>query len=283
MSNEPAPADAAAAPHGRAGRNLVAAIGAGVVLGGISIISLFTVKWLFGVVALIAISLGITELRSALAGRGAKVEVVPLVLGAAATCAAAYLGGVAWLCGTFAALVLALMFLRLRHGTDGYVRDTAASIYVAAYLPFMVGFVMLMLREDDGPQRVVAFVLLTVCSDIGGYAAGVLAGRHPIAPGISPKKSWEGLVGSLVLQAVAGALIFVYLFQAPAWQGVVTGLAMTVVATLGDFAESAVKRDLGVKDMGTILPGHGGMMDRLDSLVPNAFTAWLLLTIFLGA
>lgn len=123
---------------------------------------------------------------------------------------------------------------------------------------------------------------MTICSDIGGYIAGVLFGKHPIAPSISPKKSWEGLIGSIVLQCIAGAAIFTWMFHAPAWQGVVTGLVMTAVATLGDFTESAIKRDLGVKDMGTIVPGHGGMMDRLDSLIPNAFTSWALFTLFLG-
>ncbi len=132
-------------------------------------------------------------------------------------------------------------------------------------------------------MRVVVFILLTICNDIGGYATGVLFGKHPIAPQISPKKSWEGFAGSVLLQGVVGVLTFVYLLDAPWWQGLVTGLVMTVTATAGDFAESAIKRDLGVKDMGTFLPGHGGMMDRFDSLIPNAFTSWALFTIFLGS
>ena len=127
------------------------------------------------------------------------------------------------------------------------------------------------------------FILLTISNDIGGYASGVLFGKHPIAPQISPKKSWEGFAGSIVLQSVVGAVTFALLLDAPWWQGVVTGILMTVTATAGDFAESAIKRDLGVKDMGTFLPGHGGMMDRFDSLVPNAFTSWALFTLFLGS
>jgi phosphatidate cytidylyltransferase len=139
------------------------------------------------------------------------------------------------------------------------------------------------LAADDGAWRMVVFILLTVSNDIGGYAAGVLFGKHPIAPQISPKKSWEGFAGSVLLQSVVGALCWVFIFDAPWWQGVVTGLVMTVTATAGDFAESAIKRDLGVKDMGTFLPGHGGMMDRFDSLIPNAFTSWALFTLFLGS
>ena len=223
------------------------------------------------------------EFKAALANRGITLDVITLDIGVVAVTTAAYLGGAVWMVGAVGVLILVLMFLRLRGGSEGYVRDVAASVFVAAYLPLMIGFAMLMLRADNGPQRIAAFIILTVSSDIGGYVAGVLFGRHPIAPSISPKKSWEGLVGSLVLQSVAGALLFVYLFHAPAWQGIVTGIVMTAIATLGDFAESAIKRDLGVKDMGTIVPGHGGMMDRLDSLLPNAFTSWLLFTIFLGA
>ncbi len=274
---------AAETAHGRAGRDLVAAVAAGLVLGIICLVSLFTVKWLFAVVAGVALVIAVQEFRVAMKQRGITIDAMTLFAGVVALSVAAYFGGLAWLAMGFGVLVLALVFRRLRGGTEGYVRDVTASVFVAAYLPFMVGFVMLMLRADNGAERVLTFILLTVCSDIGGYAAGVLFGKHPIAASISPKKSWEGLVGSLVLQSVAGALLFVFLFDAPWWQGVVTGIVLTAVATLGDFAESAVKRDLGVKDMGTIVPGHGGMMDRLDSLVPNAFVAWLLLTLFLGA
>jgi phosphatidate cytidylyltransferase len=147
----------------------------------------------------------------------------------------------------------------------------------------MAGFVMLTLAADDGPKRVLVFILLTVANDIGGYAAGVFFGKHPIAAQISPKKSWEGFAGSLVLQAAVGAAAFVLLLDAPWWQGVLAGVVLTVTATAGDFSESAIKRDLGIKDMGRLLPGHGGMMDRLDSLIPNAFASWVIFTIFLGS
>jgi phosphatidate cytidylyltransferase len=178
--------------------------------------------------------------------------------------------------------IIAVLIWRIRRGTDGYVRDVTASIFLIAYLPFMAGFLMATLAADNGPQRVVVFVLLTISNDIGGYAAGVLIGRHPIAPMISPKKSWEGFAGSVLMQAGVGAASFVWLLDAPWWQGVIAGVVLAVTATAGDFAESAMKRDLGIKDMGSFLPGHGGMMDRLDSLVPNAFTSWVLFTAFLG-
>ncbi|MEZ5116275.1 MAG: phosphatidate cytidylyltransferase [Candidatus Nanopelagicales bacterium] len=275
-------AGTAAPATSRAGRNLPAAIASGVALGAVVLVSLFTVKWLFAVVAAAAIVIGIAELTGAFAGRGIRLARTPLYASAVIGSAAAYLWGVEAQLAVFGATVVAILIWRIRRGTQDYVRDASASVFVAAYLPFMVGFVMLMLAADNGPQRIVGFILLTICNDIGGYATGVLFGKHPIAPQVSPKKSWEGFAGSLVTQCIAGVLVFVYLFDAPWWQGVVTAVVMTVVATAGDFAESAIKRDLGVKDMGTFLPGHGGLMDRLDSLVPNAFAAWALFTLFLG-
>ena len=185
-----------------------------------------------------------------------------------------------WLWGGDVSAIHQTLVDGIRRGTDGYVKDVTATVFAAAYLPFMMGFTMLMLAAPLGPQLIIVFVCLTISNDIGGYAAGVLFGKHPIAPQVSPKKSWEGLAGSAILQSAIGAWLFVWLLDAHWWQGVVAGLVMTVTATAGDFAESAIKRDLGVKDMGTILPGHGGVMDRLDSLVPNAFVAWLLFSIF---
>ncbi|MBI1377781.1 MAG: phosphatidate cytidylyltransferase [Frankiales bacterium] len=272
------------APASRAGRNLVSAVAVGVFLGiGLVLLPLLYAPWVFSVVVAVALVIAAHELRGALAQRGVHVAWPPLYLGVAACAQVAYWWGVVPLLAVFAATVLLCMGWRLAGGPEGYVADTAASVLVAAYTGLMGGFVSLMLTATDGPQRVITFVVLTICSDIGGYAAGVLAGRHPIAPRLSPKKSWEGFAGSLLLQAVAGVGLFVWVFDAPWWQGLVTGLVLTVTATAGDFAESAIKRDLGVKDMSNLLPGHGGLMDRLDSLLPNAFTAWLLLAVFLGS
>jgi phosphatidate cytidylyltransferase len=267
----------------RAGRNLPAAIASGVVLGAIILVSLFTWKWLFGVVVGVALAIGVWELTAAFANRDIRLARTPLYVALAVMLVAAYLWGVDAELAVFGATIISIFIWRIRRGTDGYVRDVTASVFVAAYLPFMAGFVMLMLAADDGAQRIVAFILLTIGNDIGGYATGVLFGKHPIAPQVSPKKSWEGFAGSMVVQCVTGVIVFVYMFDAPWWQGLITGAVMTVTATAGDFAESAIKRDLGVKDMGNVLPGHGGIMDRLDSLIPNAFVAWALFTLFLGS
>jgi phosphatidate cytidylyltransferase len=194
----------------------------------------------------------------------------------------AYLYGVTAHLAVFGAFVVVALMWRIRRGTDGFVKDATASLFVGFYTLFMVGFVMLMLREDDGVTRIVAFIAVTVCNDVGGYFAGVLFGKHPIAPQVSPKKSWEGFAGSVALSVIVAIGVFRIGFDAPWWQGVVFGVVMTITATAGDFVESAVKRDLDVKDMSNLVPGHGGLMDRLDSLIPNAFVSWALLIWLVG-
>ncbi|WP_312008215.1 phosphatidate cytidylyltransferase [Nocardioides alcanivorans] len=132
-------------------------------------------------------------------------------------------------------------------------------------------------RWDDGVKGIITFILVTVASDTGGYVAGVLFGKHPMAPVISPKKSWEGFAGSLIACVAAGWALVVYMLDGDWWVGVVLGLIAVVMATLGDLVESVMKRDLGIKDMSQIIPGHGGLMDRLDSLLATIAPIWLLL------
>ncbi len=266
----------------RAGRNLPAAIASALVLAAIVLVSLFTLKWLFAIVVIAALAIAMREMVVAFATRDIKIARVPAYSAVVVLPAVAYLAGPIWQLVATGGLLLLAMLWRVRRGVDGYVRDITASFFVIAYLPFMAGFLMLTLATDDGPWRVLVFILLTVSNDIGGYFAGIFYGKHPIAASISPKKSWEGFAGSLILQMVVGALSFMFILDAPWWQGVIAGVVLTITATGGDFTESAIKRDLGVKDMGSFLPGHGGMMDRLDSLIPNAFASWALFTIFLG-
>lgn len=267
----------------RAGRNLPAAIASSLVLGALVLVSLFTLKWLFVLVVIAALLIASRELVSAFQGVGIRIARTPVYASAAILPAVAYVWGPIPQLVVAGAAILLSMLWRIRRGVDGYVKDLAATVFTIVYLPFMAGFLMLTLAADDGPMRVVVFILLTMGNDVGGYAVGVFMGRHPIAADISPKKSWEGLAGSFIVQAIVGALTFTYLLDASWWQGVIAGLVLTVTATAGDFSESAIKRDLGVKDMGSLLPGHGGMMDRLDSLIPNAFASWALFTLFLGS
>ena len=270
-------------PKIKAGRNLPAAVASGLVLAILVIVSLVTIKWLFGVLAVAALLVAVHEFVSVLRSKGIHVARTPVYIATAAIPSAAYLWGLEAQLAATGIAILAVMMWRLRRGAQGFVADISVSVMLVAYLPFMAAFLMLTLSADNGPWRVFVFILLTVSNDIGGYAVGVLFGKHPIAPQISPKKSWEGLFGSVVLQSIVGIVAFIYIFDAPWWQGLIAGVVLTVSATGGDFIESAVKRDLGVKDMGTIVPGHGGIMDRLDSLIPNAFVTWVLFSIFLGS
>ena len=273
----------AAARKPQAGRNLPAAIGTGVGLLALCLITLFTYRWTFGLLVSIAMVIAVLEFSNAFKQAGIHLERVTVALAAAVMPLAAFWFGVTGQLIVMGITVLAVIFVRLLRGSHGYVKDVTASLFVVAYVPFMASFLLLTLSADNGPLRILVFVALTVGNDVGGYAAGVFFGKHPIAPSISPKKSWEGFVGSLVLQILLGIAGFVWLLDASWWQGVIAGVVLTITATAGDFAESAVKRDLGLKDMGRLLPGHGGVMDRLDSLIPNAFTSWALFTLFLGS
>ncbi|MBC7375327.1 MAG: phosphatidate cytidylyltransferase [Frankiales bacterium] len=268
---------------GRAGRNLPAAIGVGLALGAAITVPLFSpYRWGFVGVLAAAAALGIYEIVKALRTLGAQPPMVPLQVGGVAMVVLAYRQGPGALFLALVLTVLACLAWRLADPAEGFLRDVAASTFTAAYVPFLAGFASLLAIPADGPRRVTTFVAVVVCSDVGGYAAGVLFGKHPMAPSISPKKSWEGFAGSLVACAAAGAVLFATLFDtSPLW-GALYGVAITGTATLGDLGESMVKRDIGIKDMGTLLPGHGGIMDRLDSLLPTAPVAWMLLAAFVA-
>jgi phosphatidate cytidylyltransferase len=168
-------------------------------------------------------------------------------------------------------------------GVAGYVRDVAASSLIIAYVPLLGSFAALMLAEEQGTLRVVTFLLIVVMSDTGGYVAGVLFGKHPMAPKISPKKSWEGVAGSLVFATVAGLCMAIFVLKVPFWVGIVLSVGLVAVGSCGDLIESMIKRDLGIKDMSSFLPGHGGVMDRLDSLLVAAPVAWLIMYLLVPA
>lgn len=269
-------------PTPKAGRNLPMAIGVGVLLVLVILGSLIWEKSLFVPLAAAALMIAVLEMRGAFANRQVTLTYIPLVLGVPIIALLTFWYGEPALLASFAALFLVILLWRMPKGPDGFVKDATASVFVACYLPLMLGFAMLMLREDNGVALIVTFICLTIASDIGGYTTGVLFGSHPMAAHISPKKSWEGFAGSLFLQIVVGIGLFVWLLDGSWWAGLITGAVMAATATLGDFVESSIKRDLGIKDMGSIVPAHGGIMDRLDSLLPNAFVAWALFAAFLS-
>ncbi len=269
--------DPPAAKPSRAGRDLPAAIGVGVGLVAMILASLFLLKPTFIVIVAVAIGLGMIEITRAFKTAGILVPIVPVLTGAAVMMAVAYPEGVEASAVAMALTVIGTLIWRLADGAEGFVRDTSAALFILSYLPLMAIFAILMLAEADGAWRIVAFILVTVASDVGGYAAGVFFGKHPMAPTISPKKSWEGFAGSMVVGMIAGTAVVMYPLDGRWWVGLILGAAAVVMATMGDLSESLIKRDLGIKDMGNLLPGHGGIMDRLDSLVAVAPIAWLIM------
>jgi phosphatidate cytidylyltransferase len=315
---EPPQAPEPKRPAGRTGRNLPVAIGVGAGLGGLVVLTLLTVKATFLLYVGIALVLALTELASALAKRDINIPVIPVAAGGAAVLTCAY-----WLDSQAALAALALSVVaifawrlfpplasgalwlrslpsslawlapqsrpqsappaRSADGTTGYVKDVTAGVFALAYIPFLASFVAYMLAPADGPRRVLTFVILTIASDIGGYFAGISLGRHKMAPAISPKKTWEGFAGSTLGCLAAGAFCLDFLLHAHVWQGLLTGAAAVLAATVGDLVESMIKRDLDIKDMGTLLPGHGGVLERLDSLLVCAPVVWLLLYLFVPA
>jgi phosphatidate cytidylyltransferase len=280
----PSPDEAEAEPKkSRAGRNLPAAIAVGVLLVAIALASLYIQLWLFVVLIVVAIFLGTDELATALGTKGIYLSKRPLLIAAVVMPVLGFwLGPDAALMGFGLLFLFTLVWRLFERGTDDFVRDATASGFVLAYAPLMGAFAALIAASPDGADRVLTFIVLSIASDIGGYAAGVLFGKHPMAPAISPKKSWEGFAGSVTLQVILGSLMFVYLLDSDWWKGAIVGALMTITATLGDFLESAIKRDMGIKDMSNLLPGHGGVMDRLDSLIPNTVVAYTLFALTLG-
>ncbi|MGR6965565.1 phosphatidate cytidylyltransferase [Geodermatophilus sp. URMC 61] len=277
---EPDPGKGAPAKKpGRAGRDMVAAIGVGLGLGAVILASLLLYRPAFLLVLGAAILTGVVELTRALQAGNARAPLVPLLVGTVAMIALAWTRGASGLVVAFLLTVLAVLLWRLGDGPDGYLRDASAGVLVALYVPLLAGFAVLLLVPDDGAARVLAFIATVVGNDVGGFAAGVLVGKHPMAPSVSPKKSWEGMAGSIVACVLIATPIVTLALGGPWWGGVLFGVALAVSATAGDLGESLIKRDLGIKDMGHLLPGHGGIMDRLDSLLPSAAVAYLLLSV----
>jgi phosphatidate cytidylyltransferase len=295
-SREDRRAEVAETKRHRGGRNLPAAIGVGILLAGVVLGSLFL--WRPAFVAVIAIfgAVGVWEMvhavgdgeeeaapggkrrRRAMAVR-ARPSLIPLLGGCALMPVLAWFGGVENLILGLLITVLAVLVWRLSIGPEGFHRDMAAATLIAVYVPFLLGFAILLAHPSDGRMRVLVTLACVILSDTGGYAVGFFLGKHKLAPTVSPSKSWEGFGGSIVATAIGGALLIHYYFDQPLWHGAVIGIGTSVAAVLGDLVESMIKRDLGVKDMSKLLPGHGGLMDRLDSVVFAAPAAFMLMTL----
>jgi phosphatidate cytidylyltransferase len=268
----------------RAGRDLPAAIAVGVVLGALAIGTLlFAPIWWLPLLA-VAIGIATHEVIRRLREHGYALPTLALLAGGQAMIWLTWPFGVAGLLGAYGATIVVCMVWRLvGQGLDqqpvNYLRDIAATVLLATWVPMFAAFTALLIFADHGGVRVFTVIVTVVFADIGGYVAGVLFGKHLLAPAISPKKSWEGLGGSLLFGITAAVLSVTFLLDKPAWVGVPLGVLLVITGVLGDLVESQVKRDLGIKDMGTLLPGHGGIMDRIDAMLPSAVVGWIVLTL----
>jgi phosphatidate cytidylyltransferase len=277
--------DGADAPKkSRAGRNLPAAIAVGAALGAMAIVVLLfkPVAWL--PVLAVAIPIATHEVVRRLKEAGYAVPLIPLLIGGQAMIWLTWpLGAAGALMGYGATVVVCMVWRLIGHGLTeppvNYLRDISATTLLATWIPLFASFSAVMIFQDRGGARVFALIATVVFADIGGYTAGVLFGKHLMVPAISPKKSWEGLGGSLLFGVTASVLSVTFLLHKPWWVGLPLGLLLVITGVLGDLVESQVKRDLGIKDMGTLLPGHGGLMDRIDAMLPSAVVAWIVLTL----
>ncbi|MEN9713993.1 MAG: hypothetical protein RLZZ164_657 [Actinomycetota bacterium] len=275
------------------GRSLSKSISVGLLIGGVFLATILTFNGVgFVALAALACAAGAWELSTALRQKGWYVPRVPSVVGSFLIMPAAFFWGQAaqWLVSI--AITAALIVWRLVHilwerrespmqRALHTLRDFAAAIFVVVYLPLTCSFTMLLLRRpDDGQWWVLTFVLTVSMIDTFGYLVGRKLGRHKLAPGVSPKKSIEGLFASVTAGLIAAICSAVFLLHIDWWWGVILAGALVLTAVLGDLAESLIKRDLGVKDMSSVLPGHGGVMDRLDSILPSALVTYLIASLF---
>ena len=287
--------DHAAAPPRKkrsAGRDLPAAIAVGVGLVALLVLTLAFWHWGFILLAALMLSLGAIEVHQAMKRLGMNAAIIPIVLGtvgmivgtyAAATVPDALLWRMPWhsvLLMFLGATVLAALIVRFPKGHENFVRDASASVFIIGYIALLGSFTALILAGENGAARMVTFLLCVVANDTGGYAVGVLLGRTPLAPAISPKKTWEGLAGSLGFAIVAGSVLAHFVLDVGWWVGAFVGIVCVFFGTAGDLIESSIKRDVGIKDMSSILPGHGGVMDRLDSMLVAAAPAWFVMYLF---
>jgi phosphatidate cytidylyltransferase len=268
----------------RAGRDLPAAIAVGALLGAmaIGILNFAPMGWL--PVLAVAMPIATYEVVRRLREAGYSLPLIPLLIGGQAMIWLTWPCGPAGLLGAYGGTIVVCMVWRLVGQGLGeqpvnYLRDISATVLLATWVPLFGSFTALLIFQDHGGIRTFTVIVTVVFADIGGYVAGVLFGKHLMAPAISPKKSWEGLGGSLVFGITASVLTVTFLLDKPAWVGVPLGLMLVITGVLGDLVESQVKRDLGIKDMGTLLPGHGGLMDRIDAMLPSAVAGWIVLTL----
>jgi phosphatidate cytidylyltransferase len=258
----------------RAGRKLIPSIAVGLLLLAIIFSTMAFVPELFALFVGIAVLIALRELTSAFRSRDIETNYLHLSIATALVLVSAWVGGLPGLSVSIVIGLISILFFVLLKGTDGFIKNATASAFALMYPGFVAGFIFLLARSGEGFSYIATLVILVGCNDTFAYISGVLIGKHPLAPKISPKKTWEGFIGGLVFAAIGSALAFYYLLDYHPVMGAVAGFAGVLAATVGDLVESAIKRDLSIKDMGTLLPGHGGMLDRIDSVLITAPILW---------
>ncbi len=274
--------------NARTGRNLLMAIVIGVAIGVVVLGSLLFIKWLFLIFAIPVCLLGVFEFSRALQTAGLRVDVWPqLVAGAIIMVSAFFAGHLTHWALTFGAVaavivwrLMAQMVARDGRRYGDVLGDVLIAGFVPLYVPFLASLAFVLLRQDQGEYWVLGMLIAVVATDTGAYASGLAFGSHPMAPRISPKKTWEGFAGGALATIAASIIWALFMLHVPWWVGAVFGLLILGCATLGDLGESMIKRDLGIKDMSSWLPGHGGVLDRLDSILPSAAAALALYFVF---
>ncbi len=261
----------------KAGRKLLPSIAVSIAILAVVFTSVYYVPVAFAVLVWIAVMLATRELTNAYASGGIDLPKVPLQIAGTALLISAWNGRISGLAVAMAIAIPNLLVFMLLTNPKDFVRRGASAAFAIFYIPFLAGFILLLSHEENGPARILTLVVLVSCNDTFAYLFGVMFGRHPLAPHISPKKTWEGFTGSIIATTIGSALVFTLALDKSWWIGAAIGLMAVVTATCGDLIESAVKRDLSIKDMGTLLPGHGGILDRIDSVLFTGPAVWFVL------
>lgn len=272
----------------RTGRNLILATLIGLGLGGLMLVSLIFIKSLFMILAVVVVAFTALELAEALRRAGRNVPRIPVIVSAVAVVPAAFYGDAG---GQWLALMLGIAFISLwrvvmlvvpahRVPASVVLGDIGGGFLIQVYVVFLASFAVLLVAQPEGEWWTLAFLLLVISADTAAYAAGLSFGKHRMVPSISPKKTWEGFAGAALACILVGIMLALFMLGQPWWVGALFGVVILVAATFGDLAESLIKRDLGIKDMSSWLPGHGGFLDRLDSILPSAAAAYGLYLIF---
>lgn len=251
------------------GRNLPVAIAVGLALATVFLVSLFWRVEAFTAVIVVLVCLASIEVTRVLRAVGVRILLVPLLLGVVTSVLGGLqLGAAGQALGMALLLVTAFLWLLVDPDRTQVTQTLGVTAFFGSWIGLFASYGPRLADRPDGVVVVLAVVGAVILTDIGGYAFGVPFGRHKVAPSVSPGKSWEGLVGGLLLATVLAVLVL------PRLDGTFTAVPAVVVALVagtagfvGDLVQSMVKRDLGVKDLGDVLPGHGGVLDRVDGIL----------------